>query len=122
MFNEELLNESMFLNEQQAPPKFLVNYTKLLLSRPTILLASFKKDIARLNRMVKKAKTVKELDNVIRIVDLSKKQINASKKEKLSINAIPVVEKKAKEKIISAYIKDLDEVKKSAIAKKKTLK
>ena len=75
-----------------------------------------------LKKKIKKAKTRKELDDVIRLIDKNISGCNRYRKARITKgNIIPFLDKKLKEKNYDKFLSKMEELKQQAKEKKKTL-
>ena len=118
---EEILDENdieYMLDEKNIAVEFL----KLSYNNRVAQKMSFNSTANVLKKKIKKAKTRKELDDVIRLID---KNISGCKRYRKARttkgNIIPFLDKKLKEKNYDKFLYKMEELKQQAKEKKKTL-
>ena len=118
---EEILDENdieYMLDEKNIAVELL----KLSYNNRVAQKMSFNSTANVLKKKIKKAKTRKELDDVIRLIDKNISGCNRYRKARTTKgNIIPFLDKKLKEKNYDKFLSQIEELKQQAQEKKKTL-
>ena len=99
-----------------------VKMTQVIQNNRVTQKMSFNSTANVLKKKIKKAKTRKELDDVIRVIDKNISGCNRYRKARTTKgNIIPFLDKKLKEKNYDKFLSKMEELKQQALEKKKTL-